>query len=204
MTEVNASFENCALTVKMCSKRLKVLTLGDPGVGKTTLLSEYTGLQFSESTSLDADYLGKEVTVNGVEVSFQFWDRCGNHKKQALKPSFYANSDFCILVYSIDSRKSFEKVKLWRDVFVSFGGSEKCMILVGNKCDLENQRAVTRGEARNYAKSVNIVFKEVSAYKKETVEDAFNDIAKIVIRLDSMSSNTENCNKPKKERCTIS
>lgn len=163
-------------------KRIKVITLGGSGVGKSTLLQNYTRKRFRDLADycFHDDYALVEENIDGFYVQFQLWDRVGKHKRQALSPSIYPGTDCCILVYSVTSRSSFEKVKMWRKC-VQNVTNPVSFILLGNKIDLRHRREVTTAEAKKWAESQNIVFMEVSANDNIHVKAVFLEVGRIAI-----------------------
>lgn len=161
-------------------KMIKVITLGDSGVGKSTLLQNYSRRRFRDFPDyyFDDDYALMEENIDGNYVVFQLWDRVGEHKKQALKLRYYPGTDCCILVYSVTSRISFQKVKLWKKCASEFTTR---FILLGNKMDLSEQREVLHKEAMEWAESQKIVFCEVCAMDDSNVKEVFLEVGRIFL-----------------------
>lgn len=138
-------------TVKSCCRlprhqmTIKVVLLGDLGVGKTCLRAQFVHHTFSNAykATIGGDYLTKSVSVDGEPVSLQIWDTAGQERFNALSQAFYRGADVCVLVYDITN---YELVLSLRDWFARFRtGCQVAapgVIIVGNKRDLENERAV--------------------------------------------------------------
>ncbi|KAJ5337884.1 hypothetical protein N7452_004612 [Penicillium brevicompactum] len=99
---------------------LKVIILGDSGVGKTSLMNQYVNKKFSGSykATIGADFLTKEVLVDDRLVTMQIWDTAGQERFQSLGVAFYRGADCCVLVYDVNNSKSFEALDSWRDEFL--------------------------------------------------------------------------------------
>jgi Ras-related protein Rab-7A len=166
---------------------LKIIILGDSGVGKTSLMNQYVTRRFSKQykATIGADFLTKEVMIDDKLVTMQIWDTAGQERFQSLGVAFYRGADACILVYDITDAKSFEQLQSWRDEFLiqaSPTDSENFpFIVLGNKLDRAGDRRVQQEVAEKWCKEMNVPFHETSAKMAENVEQAFQDIAKAAL-----------------------
>lgn len=94
-----------------------------------------------------ASFLNKKLHIDGKRVNLAIWDTAGQEKFHALGPIYYRSSNGAVLVYDITDEDSFQKVKSWVKELKKMLGNEICLIIVGNKIDLENNRTVQREEA---------------------------------------------------------
>jgi len=165
---------------------LKVIILGDSGVGKTSLMNQYVNKKFSASykATIGADFLTKEVLVDDRLVTMQLWDTAGQERFQSLGVAFYRGADCCVLVYDVNNTKSFEMLDSWRDEFLiqaspNFPESFPFVVL-GNKIDVEeSKRAISQKRAMAFCQSKgNIPYFETSAKEAINVEQAFEVIAR--------------------------
>jgi len=165
---------------------LKVIILGDSGVGKTSLFNKFINDKFSKSyqATIGADFLTKEMTVDDNVVTMQIWDTAGQERFQSLGVAFYRGADACILVYDVTDQKSFESVETWMNEFLMQATpkspKEFPFMILGNKADLaKTKRGVPEAKAQAYCKSKNdIPFYETSAKDNINVEQAFYTIAR--------------------------
>jgi len=99
---------------------LKVIILGDSGVGKTSLMNQYVNKKFSNQykATIGADFLTKEVMVNDRLVTMQIWDTAGQERFQSLGVAFYRGADCCVLVYDVNVAKTFDNLDSWLFFFV--------------------------------------------------------------------------------------
>ncbi|KIX08260.1 uncharacterized protein Z518_02916 [Rhinocladiella mackenziei CBS 650.93] len=165
---------------------LKVIILGDSGVGKTSLMNQYVNKKFSTSykATIGADFLTKEVTVDDRIVTLQLWDTAGQERFQSLGVAFYRGADCCVLVYDVNSTKSFETLDSWRDEFLIQASPRDPdsfpFVVLGNKIDMgEDRRMITQKRALAYCQSRGqMPYFETSAKESINVEQAFEVIAR--------------------------
>ncbi|KAI3631674.1 hypothetical protein MIR68_010147 [Amoeboaphelidium protococcarum] len=168
---------------------LKVIILGDSGVGKTSLMNQYVNKKFSNQykATIGADFLTKEVVIDDRTVTLQIWDTAGQERFQSLGVAFYRGADCCILVYDVNNAKSFETLDSWRDEFLVQASPRDPatfpFLLLGNKVDVEeDKRAVTGKRAQAWCSAKGgdnpLPYYETSAKDGLNVEDAFVTIAR--------------------------
>jgi len=164
---------------------LKIIILGDSGVGKTSLMYQYVNKKFSNQykATIGADFLTKEVMVDDKLVTLQIWDTAGQERFQSLGVAFYRGADACVLVFDVNVAKTFENLNSWREEFLIQAGPRDPdnfpFIVLGNKIDLENSRVVSAKKAQAWCQSKgNIPYFETSAKEAINVEQAFQTIAK--------------------------
>ncbi|KAI4197300.1 MAG: hypothetical protein LQ350_006028 [Teloschistes chrysophthalmus] len=164
---------------------LKVIILGDSGVGKTSLMNQYVNKKFSASykATIGADFLTKEVLVDDRVVTMQLWDTAGQERFQSLGVAFYRGADCCVLVYDVNNSKSFDTLDSWRDEFLVQASPRDPenfpFVVLGNKIDVEeNKRMISAKRAMTFCSSKgNIPYFETSAKEAVNVEQAFEVIA---------------------------
>jgi len=171
---------------------LKVIILGDSGVGKTSLMNQYVNKKFSTQykATIGADFLTKEVMVDDRLVTMQIWDTAGQERFQSLGVAFYRGADSCVLVFDVNVNKTFENLDSWRDEFLIQAGPKNPddfpFVVLGNKIDLENQRLVSQKRAMAWCQAKgNIPYFETSAKEAINVEQAFQVIAKNALKQDN-------------------
>jgi len=164
---------------------LKVIILGDSGVGKTSLMNQYVNKKFTNQykATIGADFLTKEVMIDDKMVTMQIWDTAGQERFQSLGVAFYRGADCCVLVYDITVPKTFESLDSWRDEFLIQASPRDPdnfpFVVLGNKADLDDKRKVSAQRAQQWCQTKNnIPFHETSASASTNVEVAFQEIAR--------------------------
>jgi Ras-related protein Rab-7A len=174
-------------------KLLKVIILGNSGVGKTCLMNQYVKKQFTNhyKATIGADFLTQEIMLEDKMVTMQIWDTAGQERFQSLGMAFYRGADACVLVFDITDAKSFEQLATWKDEFLSQVGVKDAdlqdfpFIVLGNKCDKAANRRVSQEKAKKWCKDPaqnGIPYFETSAKEAINVEQAFQHIAKVAMK----------------------
>mmetsp|Transcript_43777 Transcript_43777/g.31905 ORF Transcript_43777/g.31905 Transcript_43777/m.31905 type:complete len:209 (-) Transcript_43777:143-769(-) len=189
---------------------LKIIILGDSGVGKTSLMNQYVNKRFSSQykATIGADFLTKEIMIEDKLVTLQIWDTAGQERFQSLGVAFYRGADACILVYDITSEKSFDQLSNWRDEFLQQANPRDpdnfTFVVIGNKVDRESERRVPKSKATQWCKSKGpkpMPYFETSAKDATKVENAFLEAAQTALHQDTSDSDvfipdTINLSKP--------
>lgn len=167
---------------------LKVIILGDSGVGKTSLMNQYVNKRFTSQykATIGADFLTKEVLVDDRMVTLQIWDTAGQERFQSLGVAFYRGADCCVLVYDTTAPNTFKSLESWRDEFLIQASPRDPdnfpFVVIGNKIDLEN-RAVTTKRAQAWCQAKNdLPHFECSAKEATKVDEAFVTIARAALQ----------------------
>ena len=156
----------------------KIIIIGDSNVGKSNILSRYTKDQFqgNSKATVGVELGTKFVKVEGVGAKLQIWDTAGQERYRSLTSSYYKGCHGCFIVYDITNEASFESINTWYEQAVKEAGKDISIILVGNKCDLENERKVSKEKGEEKAKTMNASFFETSALSKVNIDDIFKEI----------------------------
>jgi Ras-related protein Rab-21 len=175
----------------MSTVNFKVVLLGEGSVGKTSLVTRYVQNTFNEKhvTTIQASFLSKRLNIDGNRVNLAIWDTAGQERFHALGPIYYRDSNGALLVYDITDNNSFVKVKNWVKELRSQLGKSVTLAIVGNKIDLERNRAVNKEEAISYAQSVGAKHYDTSAKLNKGLDELFLDLSKRM--LETPSSNGE-------------
>lgn len=158
----------------------KIILLGDSGVGKTNILTRFSNNTFSDSTktTLGVDFKTRTIEIDNVKIRSQVWDTSGQERFRSIAPAYYRGAVGSLIVYDTTSRTSFDNLSKWETEIKNHSGSEFISLLVGNKSDLVDLRAVSTDEGLDYAKSKNWAFIETSALQSTNIEKAFEMILK--------------------------
>jgi len=170
---------------------LKIIILGDSGVGKTAILHKFVSGQFIEQhkATIGADFSTKEITVDDKLVTLQMWDTAGQERFASLGHAFYRGADACILVYDITNEQSYKSIEQWRSNFLDNASPDSPksfpFLLIANKSDLSDKRQVVPTDGQKLSKQYSMEFSETSAFNGNNVDKAIRDIARVASNMDT-------------------
>ena len=147
-------------------KDIKIILLGESGVGKTNLIRVATGEEFEHNsmTSSSGSYKeGTFISSKKNQYTYHLWDTAGQEAYRSLNKIFIKNAKIVIFVYAIDNEPSFKELKYWIDLAKAELGEDFIMGIVANKIDLFEEQQVKEEVAMEFAQKLNIKFKATSA-----------------------------------------
>ncbi|CAH0722261.1 unnamed protein product, partial [Brenthis ino] len=162
---------------------LKIVILGDGGVGKSCLMSRFISNHFDDHNfhTIGVEFMNKMIEVNGKQYTLQIWDTAGQERFKSLRTPFYRGTDICILAYAIDDRSSFNNIKTWLNEFLHYAGVKNGIekfpfIVVGNKSDVSSKdREVSYDQLKQWCEDNKIsTYLETSAKTDSNVVEAFS------------------------------
>ncbi|PSK33413.1 hypothetical protein C7M61_005291 [Candidozyma pseudohaemuli] len=183
---------------------LKVIILGDLGVGKTSLMQQFVNSKFSQQykATIGADFLTKDLTINGKTVSLQIWDTAGQERFQSLGVAFYRGADCCVLCYDVTNEKSLNNLASWKDEFLVqlnvLNPQDFPFIIIGNKIDVDESRRIPSLQKKlmnitnNQLGGMNYPVFETSAKDSINVELAFEVVAKMALQQEELNEGARN------------
>lgn len=160
---------------------LKVVILGDGGVGKTCLISRFVRDKFDACSfhTIGVEFLNKDIEVNGSAYTLQIWDTAGQERFKSLRTPFYRGSDICMLTFGVEDRQSFNNLAEWRKEFLYYAGVDEQInfpfVVMGNKVDVSGEmRQVSMEEAEEWCRvNGDLPYIETSAKDATNVGRAF-------------------------------
>ena len=161
---------------------VKVVLLGEAGVGKTCIISQFISGVFDPDTisSLSAQFISKTIEFKDINktIKFDIWDTAGQEKFRALAKIFYKDAKVICLVYDITSHKSFEALKeFWYEQQTKLNvDGDPIYAVVANKNDLYESQQVNEEEAKEFAKSINAIYQSTSAKSNSGIATLFDNI----------------------------
>lgn len=167
---------------------LKIVLIGDSGVGKTNLLSRFTRDQFNpdSKSTIGVEFATKTMEIEGKTVKAQIWDTAGQERYRAITSAYYRGAIGALLLYDVCASLTFQSLTRWLSELRENADQNIVVMLVGNKCDLKELRAVSTDEGLGFAKSENLLFIETSALDATNVPESFTQlITEIVHKLSS-------------------
>jgi len=154
---------------------IKVVLVGDSSVGKTNIMSKYLKNEFHEDSkaTVGVEFGSKQFTIEGHVIKAQIWDTAGQERYKSITSAYYKGAKGAFVVYDITRKNSFDSVDKWINDLGSTADKKLTILLIGNKCDLEDQRQVTKEQGQEKASSLNVAFLETSALSGANLDKAF-------------------------------
>ena len=172
---------------------VKVILIGDSGVGKTNMMSKFLKNQFMEESkaTIGVEFGSKLFNHEGHKIKAQIWDTAGQEKYKAITGAYYKGSKGALVVYDITQKKTFENIEKWINDLKAAGDPKITIILIGNKNDLDDKRQVSKDQGEEKARSFGCAFLETSAYSGDNIDKAFNLMVKEIYEKFSNDSTGE-------------
>ena len=154
---------------------VKIILIGDSAVGKTNIMSKYLKGEFQENTkaTVGVEFGSKLFKIDNHTIKAQIWDTAGQEKYKAITGAYYKGSKGAFVVYDITRRDTFESADRWINDLKVTADPKINIILIGNKCDLEDKREVLKEQGEEKAKSFDCAFFETSALKGDNIDKGF-------------------------------
>ena len=197
--------------------KIKIIVVGDSGVGKTNLINRFASDKFDTNSkaTIGVEFVYKTLKINKEVIKVEVWDTAGQERYRAITSSYYKGAKGAIIVYDITNEDSFNNVESWMNEVTKKGKTDMQFLLVGNKKDLINDRKVTEQKGIDKAKELNMNLFEASALEKTNVNEAFNYLMKEIYlnirREKNINTNNDekigqsgialNTNKKNKKKC---
>ncbi|KAF4605658.1 GTP-binding protein [Pleurotus pulmonarius] len=159
---------------------IKLLLIGDSGVGKSCLLLRFCDDAWTPSfiTTIGIDFKIRTIELDGKRIKLQIWDTAGQERFRTITTAYYRGAMGILLVYDVTDERSFNNIRTWHANIEQHASEGVNKILIGNKSDWTDKRAVTEEQGRELASELGIKFMETSAKINEGVEEAFFTLAR--------------------------
>lgn len=159
---------------------IKLLMIGDSGVGKSCLLLRFSDDSFTTSfiTTIGIDFKIKTIELDGKRIKLQIWDTAGQERFRTITTAYYRGAMGILLVYDVTDEQSFLNIRNWIRNIEQHAADSVNKILIGNKCDMRDDRVIETSRGKALAEEYNIKFFETSAKSDVHVTDAFISIAR--------------------------
>jgi len=167
---------------------LKILVIGDSGVGKSCMLLRFADNSFTDSyiSTIGVDFKIRTINIEGKKIKLQIWDTAGQERFKTITTSYYRGAHGLIIVYDITSMDSFNSIKKWLIDVDRFASPNVLKLIVGNKSDLAHRRAVDYKVAKKFGDDLGIPLIEASAKDSVNIEEAFLQLATNIKRTNPM------------------
>jgi small GTP-binding protein len=168
---------------------VKVVLLGESGVGKTSIISQFTSNKFNPrcATSVSAQFISKVIEFPDYQktIKFDIWDTVGQEKYRSLAKIFYKDAKIIIFVYDITTEFSFNALKdFWHKETMMNADNEPIFAVVANKIDLYQEQQVENKEGKDFADSIKAIFQTTSAMSNSGITNLFENLGKKYINPD--------------------
>ncbi|KAL3283411.1 hypothetical protein HHI36_006556 [Cryptolaemus montrouzieri] len=180
---------------------LKILIIGESGVGKSSILLRFIDDSFDpdQTLTIGVDFKTKRLCVEGNNVKLAIWDTAGQERFRTLTPSYYRDAQGAILVFDVSNHSTFSKLETWLNELDTYSTKSNIVkMIVANKIDKE-KREVSREEAMNFARRHQTLYIEASAKTRDGVQAAFEELVHKIIQTpglwESYGSNVQLGNK---------
>ena len=164
--------------------KINIITLGNSSVGKTSLIQRYVDEIF-EDTFATIGFNTKfktKILSNGEKLKVFFYDTSGQEKYNSLSFNYIKNCHGILLMYDISKKESFLKIKDWLNNIFEHKDKDFPILLLGNKCDLEEKREVTKEEGDQLAKELKLNFYETSNKDNINIEKAITELIEMIYK----------------------
>ena len=158
----------------------KIILVGDTSVGKTNIINKYIKNEFQEDfyATIGVEFSHKQFIVDNHKIKAQIWDTAGQERYKAITRAYYKGAKGAFIVYDITRKDTFDDIDKWRNELINSCNKEVTIMLIGNKCDLEDSREISKEQGEEKAKSFGFSFLETSAYSGENLEKGFEMLIK--------------------------
>ncbi|XP_035688547.1 ras-related protein Rab-15-like isoform X1 [Branchiostoma floridae] len=163
---------------------LRVLLIGDSGVGKTCILYRFVEDDFTMShiSTIGIDFKLKTVEVNGKRIRVQIWDTAGQERYETITKQYYRRAQGVLLVYDVTSEKSFTNISKWANDVDEYAPEDVERMLIANKSDDRDWRVISKQQGQKLADLYRMSFFETSAYRNVNIKEAFLALTNNIIR----------------------
>ena len=190
-------------------KQLTLFLLGNSSVGKTSFIYKYVKNDFKDSykNTIGMDYCSRNMKLpTGEEFEIFFYDTAGQEKYKSTSFNLIKKADGILLLYDISERSSFDAINQWIESIKNVKGDNFPVILIGNKCDLE-ERDITQIEGELFANEHGFSFEETSCKEGINIEESVQDLVLNILEKKKKENVKENFTfklskkKEKKKKC---
>ncbi|KAF8925038.1 ras family-domain-containing protein [Dissophora ornata] len=177
---------------------IKLLLIGDSGVGKSCLLLRFSDDSFTPSfiTTIGIDFKIRTIELDGKRIKLQIWDTAGQERFRTITTAYYRGAMGILLVYDVTDERSFSNIRNWFSNIEQHASEGVNKILIGNKCDMPDKKVISKDQGQALADEFGIKFLETSAKSNICVEEAFFSLARDIKKrmIDTQTNQTQNPN----------
>lgn len=189
---------------QITTHQFKLIMLGDVAVGKTSIVTRFVDNEFKSTyhCTVGVEYKVKSLKLDPyTNVNLKIWDTCGEEKYRTITRQYYRDTNGVVLVFDLTNKNSFDKLSIWLNDIKEYGPSDTCIILVGNKSDVQDRKLSLFEEGKKLAMNYKMPYIEVSAKTGTNVLAMFENITKKMI--DNISTKKDNEDMIPKNKITL-
>jgi Ras-related protein Rab-11A len=175
--------------------KLKIVVVGDSGVGKTNLIKRFISNEFSGNlkATIGVEFMSKTYRINKHLFKIEIWDTAGQERYKSITAIYYKGSKGALIVYDTTNQTTFENIDKWILELKDKTSNDIKLMIVGNKIDLKDERQVKNEDALKKADTLGIPLMETSALEATNVKEAFYDLLKEIYKdMKDKLNNSEN------------
>ena len=167
------------MTAQTC---YKVVVVGTSGVGKTAIVQRLVDNTFQEETqsTVGVEFKSYQITLDAETIKLNIWDTAGQERFRSVSKAYFRSAVGAILVFALNDADSFNELENWLNDLHTLAAPNAAIILIGNKSDIENDRAITTSEGQAFAERHGMNYLETSAKDGKNINEAFLRLAKTI------------------------
>ena len=186
---------------------LKILIVGDSGVGKTNFILRFLNNEFNQNymSTAGIDLKSGSIIIKNKKIRIQIWDTAGQEKYKAITKNLFLKVMGALIVYDITNENSFYNLQSWVSMVKEECGKHMKIVIVGNKSDLDSKRAISKEEVLNYAKEQKVEYIETSSKTGENIIKAITLLSEQILEnsesIDDVSFRLDSISLQKRKKC---
>ncbi len=172
------------MSTEKYDEKIKIMTLGNSEVGKSCFIFRYTKNSFEDNklSTFGIDLVTKIIALNNKKYQIALFDTAGQERYKSISLNTVKNADGIILMYDITNQISYDSISEWMEKISENLESDIPIILIGNKCDLNEERIISKEEGKELSNKYQLSFFETSNKTGENVEEAVLDLINKIIK----------------------
>jgi len=170
------------ITIAEYDFQFKILLIGDSGVGKSSIILRYCDNSWTDMfiSTLGVDFKTRTSDYDGLIIRLQVWDT-PNWERFRAAASYYRAARVILLVFSLTDKTSWDNVRHWQTDIDRYANEDVPYVIIGNKCDLRNDRVVDYGNVREYCTACGKDYFETSAKENINIDQVFLTAVKLAM-----------------------
>ena len=162
----------------------KLILIGDSCVGKSNILLKYLKNEFDPNSraTVGVEFGTKNIIINNKKIKIQIWDTAGQERYRSITSAYYKGAKGALIVYDITRKCTFDNIDKWISDLKLNGDKNICIVILGNKSDLNDKREVSKGDGIKKSEMYKTAFLETSALNGDNIGKAFDEIIEQIIQ----------------------